>query len=701
MITGRKTFEGKSRVLLMSAIATAELPPLSSIQPASSSALDHLVRMCLAKDPSDRWQTARDLLAELRWIAAGGAGTSTNRPASTAGRRSRLSLALAAGVAALSLVTAAATWLFQGPVEAAASRVHIPTDLPTGGRFNGALPGSAFAVSPDGRMLAFTPGSARPMHVRLIGALAAEPRPGTEGASHPFWSPDSRFVAFVSGGKLMQMEAKGGPPRPICDAPDFAGGDWNADGTIIFGTTKGLFRVPADGGRPPEPLTTTNAQESAHYWPHFLPDGRAFLYLAWSAQPGGHKLFAGSLDSKERTEVMLAESKVAYVEPGYLVFARETALYARRFDANSFSVWGEAERVADGILQGPRGGSSFSVARSGALVYYYIAGGGRAATADNLEWQLSWVDRENGQQVAVAGHFGPYLGAEASPDGSKIAVHKHEGTGGDIFVIEPGATTQLTFDASRDNSSPIWSPHDDGETIVYSSRQNGMWGLYRTRSDGSGSPELLWESELPKAPMSWSPDGKRLVFSVQDPKTMGDVWVLTLDDRKAERLVATQFNETHPQISYDGNWMAYTSNRQRGRNEIFVQPFPKGEGILYVISRDGGDWPRWKRDGTELFFHALISGAVNPGAILAAPVDGTRPAFGHWDPREVLVTLAVDLPHPAGGYSTYGVSPDGKQFLVPQQVVRSDPATGTGQTSAADPAFGLVAALNWTTALRK
>ena len=229
-----------------------------------------------------------------------------------------------------------------------------------------------------------------------------------------------------------------------------------------------------------------------------------------------------------------------------------------------------------------------------------------------------WVDR-GATEVETVGPYGVYRGMEVSPDGKRVAVHRHDGTGGDIWVMEPPprAPTRITFDAKNDNSSPIWSP--DGATIVFASQRNGKWGLYQTRSDGSGAEELLVESELPKAPMSWSPDGKRLVYWVQDPKTAGDLWVLPMERRQEARepFLATPADETHAQISPDGKWIAYTSNLT-GRKEVWVRPFPSGLG-QWRISPDastfGGDWPRWNRNGKEIFYHSItstIAGSLRP-----------------------------------------------------------------------------------------
>jgi len=715
MITGSKTFEGKSRVLLMSAIAMAEPPPLSSVQPAASPALDHVVKTCLAKEAGDRWQTARDLLAELQWIAAGGADTITSAPASVARRTGgRLTWALFAVAAAFIgvAVTVPMAIYLRGAAEPDELRFRIPIQVSAEALQHtnpAAFDPANFAVSPDGRTVVFVartgtgPQDPFNMYVRPIASVTPLRLPGTEGAEQPFWSGDSRSIAFIAGGKLKKVEASGGPPQNLCDVTDISGGAWNRDGTIIFGTARGLFRVSAQGGKP-EALTTLESNETGHFWPYFLPDGRRYLYLAWSGQAGSRAIFAGTLDAKERTRVIAAESKAAYArstgsgqaERGYLVFRRENAAFAQAFDASALAVTGEPVRVADEVTSnGSNGQGSFDVSHTGALVYYFgNVGPGAGPQSDGADWQLSWIGR-GGQQLALAGPVGTYRGIAASPDGTRIAVHKHEAAGGDIHVIEPrGAFNRVTFDASRHNSMPIWSP--DGTQIVYSALQKGKWGLYQTLSNGSGTEQLLFESDLPKAPMSWSPDGRRLVFWVQDPKTAGDVWVLPLEgDKKPAPLIATPFNESHPQISPDGKWIAYTSNSTGGRSEVYVRPFPAGSGV-YQVSRAGGDWARWNPKGKELFFRSLGNGAF-VGTIFSAPVNGAGPAFEVSDAREVVRTAALNLPHSSGDYHMYDVSPDGERFLVAQFVFT------TGQTAAAtlgaDPPFGLIAALNWTSAL--
>jgi Tol biopolymer transport system component len=743
MVTGKKAFEGKSRVLLISAIATSDPPPLSTVEPTASRALDHVVKTCLAKEPADRWQTARDLLAELEWVAAGGdtaVGAGTEAP----WKRKSVWLyrALLAAVGLLSGVGAAsASFYFQGAGASEEVRFRVPIQLSAetnvaggGGNFPGAASGyrgvsgigvfnpADFAVSPDGRMLAFVArqannaSSIRFLYVRPVDAVTPQRLDGTEYATQPFWSADSRSIAFVMEGKLKRVEATGGPPQEIAEVSGVYGGAWNSDGTILFGSPQGLQRVPAEGGKP-EAITKLTESEAGHYWPHFLPDGRHFLYTAWSGQAANRAVMAGSLDSPEqKTRVLPVGSNAGYSEPGYIVFHREDAVYAQTFDAGSLTISGEPVRIANDEItfDAATGLGNFSVSHRGALAYFFSsnnagAGAQAGALTDLSEWQLSWITRA-AQILKPVGPPGVYRGVEVFPKTDRVAVHRHDANGGDIVVFEPnGSNLRLTLDAAQHNSMPVWSP--DGAQIVFASLRNGKWGLYLKLSSGSGTEQLLYESELPAAPMSWSAgDPKRIVFWVQDPKTSGDLWVLMADGDKwkAEKLISTQYNETHPQISPDGKWIAFTDNSKDNKNEIYVQPFPSGPG-KFQISDNGGDWPRWKGDSKEIFYHS-VGNVGTPGTSLGATafagilysvvVRANGPALEKEGlPKQVVIFPIINLPHSGGSYNPYAVSPDGERFLIPQFAPTTAAAAG-GQIGP-DTFSGLTVALNWPSSLKR
>ena len=719
MVTGKKVFEGKSRVLLMSAIATQTPPPLATVDPSTPPELQHVVETCLAKDPADRWQNARDVLAELQAIAEGGTDSDTTLLAAAGlAPNVRLYRALAAAALLTAIaVSVPAFWYLRGEAAPEELRYRVPIQataapapINVGGVAAGALFGlSSFAVSPDGGSLAFVARAnlADPLslYVRPLGALTPQQLTTADEGAQPFWSPDGRSLAFVAGGRLRKIAASGGPPQDLSPVGDFSGGAWNQEGVIIFGTSKGIFRVPAEGGTP-EAVTTLDANETGHYWPAFLPDGRHFLYSAWSTDASQRAVYASAVDSKDKTRILAVESNAVYSRTGHLLFHRGKAIYAQPFDPEALALSGEAARVADEISFGESDGRGhFSVSASGVLAYFENSGatGNVGTQSDIAEWQLAWASR-TGQAMERPGPPGSYRGVEVSPDMKRIAVHRHEPAGGDIWIVEPsGSETRLTFDAAQHNASPVWSP--DGRDIVYSSWRSGKWGLYRKRSDGSSTEELLIESEPPKAAMSWSPDGTRIVFGVQDPKTKSDLWILSLADKKAVPLANTPFVETHAQISPDGKWIAYSSDLVGSRREIHVRPFPAGAG-QWQISVAGGDWPRWRKDGKELYYHSVGSvatpqspgNAAFVGPLYAVTVNGAGSSFEHAAPRPILNMRAINFPHAGVDYHTYTASPDGQRFLYYQFVVPVAPAA---QSSGLDHPSGLVVAKHWESGLKQ
>lgn len=757
MVTGQKAFQGKSRVRLMSAIATADPAPISKLQPASPEVLDHVVRTCLAKEPSERWQTAGDLLAELAWIADGGGKAALAIPLAGGQRsKSRLVRFTLGPAAVLGAVLAVPTVRYlQGPAEAGEFRYRVPitvgaqpadvnTSLGGGSFFDQFNPNrnfliADFALSPNGTKMAYVasasgrvgedsggrgaPAGTSPyfLVVRPVDSLTPTVLAGTEEARHPFWSPKGDWIGFAMGGKLKKVKATGGQPEVICDAADFSGGTWNSDGTILFGTLKGLLKVRAEGGKP-EPVTTLEAGETGHFWPRFLPDGRQFLYLAWAGQGSERAIFAGSLDAKMRTKIVAAESSLGYTEPGLLLFRRDSAVYAQPFDPKMLALSGEPVRVADEVDGVGNGQSSFDVSRNGVLLYLRNAGpavrsgsrGGSGGIQSELFlWELAWAER-GGTLVATVGVPGVYRGVELSPDGTRVAVHQHDGAGGNVFIFEPPpqAATQLTSDPKRDNSNPIWSP--EGKWIAYSAVENGKWGIYRTLSDGSGTEELLYEDEYLKAPMSWN--GTNLVFWIQHPTNAGDIWILSTEGEKQARVfLASPWDERHPQVSPDGKWIAFSSTKNAARREIFVRPFPTGTGE-WVVSTGGGDWPRWTRDGKELLYHAINhqvdqpepsvsvvdnSGGAGGGPLLSAQVRAEGAAFRSDRPREVVRFFALNYPHRGGDYHTFDISPNGERILYFRAIVAGGTSGGGVITPTPEPLYGLTVARGWAPSVRK
>ena len=426
---------------------------------------------------------------------------------------------------------------------------------------------------------------------------------------------------------------------------------------IVFGSLNGsLYRVSSAGGQALA-VTKPAAGQIDHRFPSFLPDGRQFLFYASHA--GNSGIYVASLDSGESKRLVGADSGGIY-EPrsGYLLFVRQGTLLAQSFNPKALTLADEAFPVAERVESAVHGGVlAFSVSDNGVLVYG--VGSGSAGL------QMVWVDRQ-GKVSGVVGPEENYRGLDLAPDGKRVAAHRHDGQGGDIWVTElsRGTTSRFTFDAARENSSPIWSP--DGSRIVFGSLRAGKWGLYQKPPSGAGNEERLLESDVQSLPMSWSPNGRSIVYEVLDPKTRTDLWVLPLTgDRKAVPLLHTPFDESHGQISPDGKWLAYYSN-ETGQAEVYVQPFPAGAG-KWQVSTSGGVFPRWRGDGRELFYMDKGSG----GKLIAVEIKSSGSIFEAATPRELFDTAYINLFHP-GPYHTYAVSADGQRVLIPRPANASE-----------------------------
>jgi eukaryotic-like serine/threonine-protein kinase len=656
MLTGRRAFEGKSQASLIGAILKDQPPPVSTVHPITPPAVDRVVARCLAKDPDERWQSASDLGAELRWLQQGGAATVAHE------RRSRLTRReLAAWIAAAVMAVAGAIgWTF------AAHRDKI--DLPLV-QFtleetpDAPYPGAAIApfpvIAPDGQRIAFVTlrAGVTQIAVRSLDNPAIHVLAGTDGASLPFWSADSRFVGFFRDGKLQRYDFTSGNVSTIAAASGFEGGTWNRDGTILFGSAAGpIFRVAADGGTPVKVTTIDAARgETSHRWPAFMPDGRHFVYVA---APKNHAWF-GSLDGTGPRDLFATDAKAVFAAPGYLIYGLQGQIHARRFDPAR----GESSddvTIADNVrmsAQNLRG--TYSVSDNGILVYRSGSIGART--------HLQWYDR-GGRPQAEALSYGDYRSVTLSPDGGRVAFHKHEPLGGGgVWVkdLTRGTISRVTLNNAMHNFDEEW--HPDGRHIVFaeapaSSAPSGTSGgggpnqLFMTSVSGTGTDEPLVVSNQSKGAPAWSPDGRLLIYQQFDADTQLDVFVMAMDTRKSVPYLHGSANEILPMFSPDGKWVAYSSD-ESGRYEVYVQPYP-ATGDKWPISTAGGVQPRWRGDGKELFYLSLTL------QMTAVDIAASGPQLNAGLPHVLFTTRASTFSGLSSSFRQFAAAPDGQSFLI-------------------------------------
>ncbi len=655
MATGQKAFSGKSRASLIAAILEREPATISSIAPMTPPALDRVVKTCMAKEPDDRFQTAHDIKLQLQWIAEGGSQAGLPAPVA-ARRRSRERLFMAAAVI-FGALAAGFGGLFllnrSKPVRVLQSSLLPPEKVVF------TFAAGPMALSPDGARLAFIgtgdDGKSQ-LWIRPLSGLSAQPLQGTDGAAFPFWSADSHFVAFFANGKLRKIDASGGPPESLCDAPQARGGSWGSEGTILFApnTNGGIFKVPAGGGTP---VAVTKLDESrkenSHRWPVWLPDSRHFLYFVQTPQTasdlsgGGNGVWLGSADGKQAKFLFRGDSQALYAPSGYVLFWREGSLVAQGFDAGKLSLLGDVFPVAEGVQRLPsRNFAFFSISSNGLLTYQ---GGALAGLS-----QLAWYDR-SGRELEKISAPADVARPRLSHDERRLAVdiRDAQSSNGDVWIYEFArkTLTRFTFDAALDYG-PVWSPDDS--ILAFASNRKGSVDVYRKPVAGAGAEELLLEGPADESPQSWSNDGRSLLLESRNGANRarggGEVWSYAFADRKAASFLASEFNAGEPVFSADGRFVVYVS-AESGRFEIYVQAFP-GPGGKWQVSTEGGEDPHWSRDGKEIFY-------VAPGnRLMVVPVK-TGP-----EPQPGTPQLLFEARFRQDTGQQYDITADGQRFLI-------------------------------------
>jgi len=663
MATGKRAFEGKSTTSVIAAILERNPAPISAVRPMFPRALDSVVKTCLAKDPDERWQSVRDLRTNLKWIAeSDGAGVSSAVKHNPWPERAVWMLALAL------LCTVAFIAAGHSHTPAAGETVRFSVNPPEKAVFSGppnlTVPVPQFALSPDGRTIAFVANSsgADPViWMRSIDQVTGRPLPGTEHAQNPFWSPDSRWIGFFAEGKLKKTPVAGGPVQVLADVADAFGGSWGADDNIIFAKLSStIFRVSSGGGTVTS-VTNLDSVQKSHRWPQFLPDGRHFFFHVQGGEPEHHGIYVGSLDGGTGKFLLRTESSAVYAWPGYLLYVEGDTLLGQAFDAAHLELRGEPFTVAEHV--GRSTGFNIGVSASGTGMLAYAA-------AMLQRGRLTWFDRA-GNSLNAVGVEGDYSDFRLSPSGETLAVSlvDPKAWNPDIWLIDlmRGGPSRFTVGSSL-SAAPVWSP--DGAKIVFRTNRNGQTELYAKSAGGGGNEEVVLNYETQHAAgidspnfvcSDWSPDGRYVIASVPQQMTGDDLWLIPMvGDKKPFKFLGPPADQIHGNFSPDGHLVAYTSN-ESGRFQVYVQTFPLSDR-KWPVSTDGGYEPRWRGDGREIYY-------LSEDRKLMAVSVGAGPAFAV--PKMLFQTR---VPEGVTSRRTHYVpSRDGLRFLVNTQTADTMP----------------------------
>jgi eukaryotic-like serine/threonine-protein kinase len=700
MLTGKQLFAGETVSDTLAAVLRSEID-WNALPAKTPPIIRSLLHRCLIKERKQRLQAigeARIVIDEYHANPSGASAQDTRAANDGLKLREMLAWGSAAGLVVALILVLWSPWQTK-PSTAEPMRFQI--NLPEKVRM---APGSSFALSPDGRYLAFAasrPDGVIQLWIRGLNSGESKPLAGAEASHVPpfFWSADSRSIAFDAGGKLKKVDIKGGFPQTICSLPMYAvGGSWNRDGSILFGMISGgLMRVSDTGGSATE-LTRLNQarRETGHFYPAFLPDGHHYLFYCLSEIMENRGLYVGSLDARPDKQnfkkIMTTTTNPLYVPSqdsslGQLVFLSEQKLMAQAFDDRRLELVGESVPIADQV-----GSFStfplFSASTNGILAY-------RDGNIVELG-QAMWFDRQ-GKALGTIGEAGYNYELSLSPDGAHAAITWRKTStlySSDVYLFDllGGANRRFTF-GQGSNQFPAWSP--DSSRIAFASNREpgaGVHNLYQKQVGSLRTEELLLKSGENTFPTSWSHDGRYLLYFSLDPKTKYDLWVLPMEgDPNPRPFLRTEANEIDGRFSPDARWIAYVSD-QSGSNEVYIRGFSPSSAAAasdadseIQISKGGGTGPRWRGDGKELFYRAP------DGKVMAVEMTANAIAISEGMSKALFAVppdLTIRMTNFSGFLQSWDVGKNGSRFLINVPVAESEPK-----------AFNVI--LNWKALLKK
>ncbi|HEX8170280.1 MAG TPA: protein kinase [Thermoanaerobaculia bacterium] len=642
MATGVRAFSAASNASLIASIMREDPVPPSRLRTLTPRGLEQIIRNCLAKSPDDRYQSAHDVRLALELL---GVANAPDPAAAESRRKPWLVPVIVAAIAVAGMLAAGAALLLRPRLDASRS-YRFTISPPHGSTFPSLGEGGAIALSPDGRQLVFeatTPEGRTFLWLRGLDSEVPEMLESTEGGEYPFWSPDGRAIAFFADGKLKRMNLPDGPAQTVADAPNGRGGAWSEGDVILFApsSTGVLLKVSASGGTP-SPATTATRDTYSHRWPVFV-DAKRFAYVVQSQRPSERGVFIASLEGGAAHRLLALPLSFAFAAPDRFYYVRDHVLVEQRLDGELLT--GDARTISDAMIY--YADRAYVPVTAGANVVAFRRNG-----ASNM--RLGWFTRD-GRRLAAIGEMGEYEGVSLSPDASRVAFGYFDANEAfnhiAIAAVEAGVPRRFTF-ARGNQYSPVWSP--DGARLAFSDDQAGVDTLAEKPLAGTSNERPL----IPPPPsstyaQSWSRDGMRLLFRAQSGRSGYDIHVLDLRSGRVTPYVSGPADEAQGQFSPDGRWVAYTST-ESGTHEVYVQPFPP-TGAKWQVSVGGGEQPRWRRDGKELYYLA-------PDRTLMAVSIPVMGAFDEGNPQKLFTT---NIPFGDINVSqAYDAAPDGSKFLV-------------------------------------